>query len=167
MITAVYPGTFDPPTNGHLDLIRRASRLFDKLIVAVGINADKHPAFTKEERLKLLRKLTKSLRNVSIKHYDGLLVDFVRKAKARTIVRGIRTVTDFEYEFQLALMNRNIAPEIETVFIMPAEKFSFVSSSLVKQAVELGADMTKLIPKSVQALLKKKIFSSKRVTGDK
>ncbi|TET39518.1 MAG: pantetheine-phosphate adenylyltransferase [Planctomycetota bacterium] len=161
MTTAVYPGTFDPPTNGHLDLIRRASRTFDKLIVAVGIHAEKHPAFTKEERLALLRKLTKRMRNVTVKHYDGLLVDFVRKVKARTIIRGIRTVTDFEYEFQLALMNRNMAPEIETVFIMPAEEFSFVSSSLVKQAVELGADMTKLIPRLVQTAMKKKLSSGR------
>lgn len=153
---AVYPGTFDPPTNGHLDLIQRASNMFDSVIVAIGINAEKNPVFTDEERLDLLKKLTEKMENVTVDKYDGLLVEFARKQGAKTIVRGIRTVSDFEYEFQLALMNRTVAPEIETVFIMPAEEFSFVSSSLVKQAVSMGANMTKLIPDLVHEAMQKK-----------
>ncbi|MHC4662776.1 MAG: pantetheine-phosphate adenylyltransferase [Planctomycetota bacterium] len=157
MNIAIYPGTFDPPTNGHLDLISRASKIFDEVVVAIGINAEKHPIFSDEERVTLLSKLTEEMKNVRIDSYDGLLVDFAKKRKAKAIVRGIRTVSDFEYEFQLALMNRTMAPDIETIFIMPAEEFSFVSSTLVKQAVGMGADMTKLIPRLVHDAMQNKL----------
>jgi len=137
-VVAVYPGTFDPPTKGHLDVIRRGARLFERLIVAVAINPEKEPLFSEDERLTMLRQLTKGIHNVEVASFRGLTVDFCRKRGASVILRGIRTFSDFEYEFQMALTNRVLAPDVETLFVMPSEEFSYLSSSMVKEAVALG-----------------------------
>jgi pantetheine-phosphate adenylyltransferase len=159
--TAVYPGTFDPPTNGHLDVIRRAAKLFDKLIVAIAENPDKKPLFTIEERTKMIKELTENLPNVEVIAFNGLTVELCRQKNSSCIVRGIRTFSDYEYEFQMALTNRSLAPEIETIFIMPSEEFSFLSSSMVKQAVSLGGDLSQFIPQNVLHCLKRKLKPSK------
>ncbi|MBI3098410.1 MAG: pantetheine-phosphate adenylyltransferase [Planctomycetes bacterium] len=149
MRRAVYPGAFDPPTNGHLDVIERGSRIFDELIVAVADNPQKKPLFTRKERMALLRGLVGHLRHVRVDTFDGLAVDFVRKRGSNTILRGIRTISDFEFEFSMALTNRKLAPEIETVFVMTHEDYSFISSRLIKEVVSLGANASALVPPSV------------------
>jgi len=156
-VVAVYPGTFDPPTKGHLDVIRRGARLFDRLIVAVAVNPEKEPLFSEEERLTMLRQLTRGIRNVEVASFRGLTVDFCRKRGAKVILRGIRTFSDFEYEFQMALTNRVLAPEVETLFVMPSEEFSYLSSSMVKEAVALGGDLSRFVPKVVLRCLKRKL----------
>ena len=149
MRTAFYPGTFDPVTNGHLDLIGRALKLFDRVIVAVGTGRDKAPMFTVDERLALIREAVHGLGGVEVVSFDGLLVDAVREAEAVAIIRGLREISDFEYEFQMALMNRRLAPEIEAVFLMPNERYTYLNSTIVKEVARLGGDLTGLVPDSV------------------
>ena len=159
-VTAVYPGTFDPITNGHLDIIGRGVRLFDQVIVALLKNADKEPLFSLSERLEIVGNAVKRFPNVRVESFDGLLVDYARKRGARAIVRGLRALSDFEYEFQMALMNRRLGPDIETVFMMPSEAYSYVSSRLVKQVVGLGGDASGLVPQEVVDRLKARYASS-------
>ena len=149
MRTARYPGTFDPVTNGHLDLIRRALRLFDRVIVAVGTGLGKAPMFTVEERVGFIERAVDGLDGVAVSRFDGLLVDAVRDAGAVAIIRGLREVSDFEYEFQMALMNRRLASEIETVFLMPSESYTYLDSTIVKEVALLGGDISGLVPDGV------------------
>jgi pantetheine-phosphate adenylyltransferase len=146
---AVYPGSFDPITNGHLDLIRRGSDLFDRLIVAVLRNTEKSYLFSVEDRLELLSESVVDLPNVEVAAFDGLLVDYARKRGAMRILRGIRALSDFEYEFQMALMNRRLAPDLETVFLMPREEFTFLSSKLVREVARLGGPVDAFVPPPV------------------
>jgi len=154
---ALYPGTFDPITNGHTDLIRRAERLFDRVIVAVAANPKKQPLFSLHERVELARAVLADHERVSVVGFDNLLVDFVRAQKAQVILRGLRAVSDFEFEFQLAGMNRRLAPEVETVFLTHAEQETFISASLVKEVALLGGDVTPFVDARVAAALKAKI----------
>jgi pantetheine-phosphate adenylyltransferase len=155
--TAIYPGTFDPLTFGHVDIIERSARLFDQLIVSILINSQKEPLFSVEERTEIMREILQPrFRNVEVEAFRGLLVDYARQKKAKVIVRGIRAVTDFEYEFQMALMNRRLNPDIETVFMMPAENYSYLSSRLVKEIAELGGSVAGLVPESVEKRLKQR-----------
>ncbi|MFP5349751.1 MAG: pantetheine-phosphate adenylyltransferase [Gammaproteobacteria bacterium] len=154
---ALYPGTFDPITNGHTDLIRRAERLFDRVIVAVAANPKKQPLFSLHERVELARAVLADHERVSVVGFDNLLVDFVRAQKAQVILRGLRAVSDFEFEFQLAGMNRRLAPEVETVFLTPAEQETFISASLVKEVALLGGDVTPFVDARVAAALAAKI----------
>jgi pantetheine-phosphate adenylyltransferase len=148
-VKAIYPGTFDPPTNGHLDLIARGSKLFEHLTVAILNNPVKNPLFTVEERVEMLNESTRQLGNISVATFEGLMVDFARQNGATAVLRGIRAITDYEYEFQMALMNRRLAPEIETVFLQPAGRYSFVSSRLVKEVVSFGGKVDGLVPSNV------------------
>jgi pantetheine-phosphate adenylyltransferase len=157
MNTAVYPGTFDPITNGHSDIIARASRLFSKVVVAVAANPGKQPVFELNERVKLAREALSDLPNVEVREFDTLLVDFARESGAAVILRGLRAVSDFEYEFQLAGMNRRLAPDVETMFLTPAEKFSYISSSLVREIAALGGDVTEFVNPAVAAALAEKV----------
>jgi pantetheine-phosphate adenylyltransferase len=150
---AVYPGSFDPPTLGHLDVIERASRLFDQLIVGVGINSTKAPFLTNEERVEALRQSTKHLNNVEIDVFSGLLVDYVRQREARAVVRGLRATADFEYEFQMAMVNRRLAGEIETVFLATKWEYSYLSSSIVREVALLSGDYRGLVPEPVAAIV--------------
>lgn len=156
-ITAIYPGSFDPITNGHLDLIERGSRLFDRLVVAILENAAKEPLFSVEERMEMLREVTRPYANVSVDSFQGLLVDYMKQRKAQVIVRGIRAISDYEYELQMALMNKRLWPVVETVFLMSSEAYSFVSSRLIKQVFELGGDVSGLVPPIVEARLKNRV----------
>ncbi len=153
---AVYPGTFDPVTNGHIDLVERSLRIFGEVIVAVAENPKKAPLFTLDERLAMLRAVTASYKNVTIEGFDGLLVDYVRGKKAVAIIRGLRAVSDFEYEMQMALMNRRLDSNIETVFLMPNVEYSFITSTIVKEAASYGGDISSLAPPVVVEKLKKK-----------
>jgi pantetheine-phosphate adenylyltransferase len=154
--TAVYPGTFDPLTNGHLDVIQRSLRIVDRLIVAVANNPTKDPLFTVEERLDMIKETTRSLSNLEVTSFQGLLIDFVSMTKATIIIRGVRAVSDFEYEFQMALMNRKLREGIETIFMMPHEAYSYLSSRLVKEVVNFGASVTGLVPPAVEKRLLEK-----------
>lgn len=156
-LTVVYPGTFDPITNGHTDLVRRAARLFDRVIVAVAKNPTKRPHFSVEERVSMARQALPDLRSVEVVGFDGLLADFARQQQAQVILRGLRAVSDFEYEFQLAGMNRRLAPELETMFLTPAEEFAFVSSSLVREIAALGGDVSHFVDKVVEQALKARL----------
>lgn len=159
-VKALYPGTFDPPTNGHLDLIQRGSKLFEHLTVAILKNPVKNPLFTVEERVEMLRESTKALGNVSVATFDGLMVEFARHQGATAVLRGIRAISDYEHEFQMALMNRRLAPEIETVFLQPAGRYSFVSSRMVKEVFSFGGDVTGLVPPNVVKRLRGRINGS-------
>ncbi len=159
-VTAVYPGTFDPITNGHLDIIRRGVRLFDEVLVAVLGNPDKEPLFPVAERLEILRGAVAALPNVRVESFDGLLVDYVRSRQAQVIVRGLRALSDFEYEYQMALMNQRLGHDLETVFMMPSEAYSYVSSRLVKEVARLGGDITGLVPPDVVARLKRRFAAA-------
>ncbi len=152
----VYPGSFDPITNGHLDIIERASYLFDKLIVGVLINTNKTPLFTVEERMKMIEESCSHMENVEVDSFEGLLIDFMKKNKATTIVKGLRAVSDFEYEFQMALMNRKLNSRIETIFMMTNSEYSYLSSSLVKEVARFGGCIKGLIPHSVEREILKK-----------
>jgi pantetheine-phosphate adenylyltransferase len=156
-VKALYPGTFDPPTNGHVDLIQRGSKLFDHLTVAILVNPVKNPLFTLEERVEMLKEVTKPLGNVSVATFDGLMVAFARKVGASAVLRGIRAISDYEGEFQMALMNRRLAPEIETVFLQPAGRYSFVSSRMVKEVFSFGGDISGLVPPNVVKKLRARI----------
>jgi pantetheine-phosphate adenylyltransferase len=154
---AIYPGTFDPITNGHSDLITRAARLFDKVIVAVAINTSKTPTFNSEERVDLCRAVLEPIANVEVSSFSGLLVDFARQKGANIIIRGLRAVSDFEYEFQLAGMNRKLEPQIETLFLTPAEQYAYISSSLVREIAMLGGDVSPFVHEKIRAELARKL----------
>jgi pantetheine-phosphate adenylyltransferase len=153
---AVYPGTFDPVTNGHIDLVERSLRIFEKVIVAVAENPRKVPLFSLEERVTLFKKAMGNRKNIVIEGFDGLLVDYVKKKKAVGIVRGLRAVSDFEFELQMALMNRRLDNTIETVYLMPSEEYSFITSTIVKEAASYGGDVSSLVPGVVVTKLKKR-----------
>jgi pantetheine-phosphate adenylyltransferase len=159
-VKALYPGTFDPPTNGHVDLIQRGAKLFGHLTVAILNNPDKNPLFTVEERVEMLKEVTSSLPNVSIATFNGLMVEFARQQGASAVLRGIRAISDYEYEFQMALMNRRLAPEIETVFLQPAGRYSFISSRMLKEVFRFGGDVTGLVPPNVLKRLRGRINNS-------
>jgi pantetheine-phosphate adenylyltransferase len=153
---AVYPGTFDPVTNGHVDLVERSLRMFDKVIVAIAANPKKEPLFSLEDRLAMFRTVVKGRKNVVIEGFDRLLVDYMKEKKAVGLIRGLRAVSDFEYEMQMALMNRRLDSDIETVFLMPSEEYTFVTSTIVKEAASYGGDVSSLVPKIVVGKLRKK-----------
>ncbi len=155
-IVAIYPGSFDPLTNGHVDIIQRGSRLFDRIIVGVLINLEKAPLFTVPERVDIARTVFREWTNVEVDTFDGLLVEYARRKRATVIVRGLRAISDFEYEMQMALMNRRLNPEVETVFMMPAEPYTYVSSRLVKEVVALGGSVSGLVPRLVEERLRDK-----------
>ncbi len=159
-VRALYPGTFDPPTNGHIDLIQRGAKLFDHLTVAILNNPVKNPLFSVEERVEMLKESTAALANVSVATFDGLMVEFARKQGASAVLRGIRAISDYEYEFQMALMNRRLAPEIETVFLQPAGRYSFVSSRMLKEVFAFGGDVSGLVPPNVLKRLRGRIGAS-------
>jgi pantetheine-phosphate adenylyltransferase len=153
---AIYPGTFDPLTNGHVDIIQRGSRLFDRIIVGILLNVEKSPLFTVSERVEIAEEVFGPYPNVEVDTFDGLLVEYARRKQAGVIVRGLRAISDFEYEMQMALMNRHLNPEVETVFMMPAEPYTYVSSRLVKEVVALGGSVTTLVPSIVEDRLRQK-----------
>ena len=156
-VIAVYPGTFDPITNGHVDLVQRAARLFDQVVIGIAASSSKKPMFALDERTVLARKVLAEWDNVQVKGFDNLLVDFVQEQNASVIIRGLRAVSDFEYEFQLASMNRHLAPNVESVFLTPAEQHAFISSSLVKEVSVLCGDISGFVPKPVErALIEKR-----------
>jgi pantetheine-phosphate adenylyltransferase len=159
---AVYPGTFDPVTNGHLDLVERGRKHFEKLVIALLRNEDKKPMFTVEERTAFLKEATARWNNVEVDGFDGLLVDYARHRGASVILRGLRAVSDFEYELQMAMMNRKLDPRLETVFMMPAETYSYLSSRLVKEVASLGGDVSGLVPPGVAAAIQKRLPPRKR-----
>jgi pantetheine-phosphate adenylyltransferase len=161
MRTVIYPGSFDPLTNGHLDVVRRAANLFDRVVVAVAKNDGKGPLFTVEERLGLVKKAIKHLPNVEADAFDGLLIEYVARRKAQTIVRGLRAVSDFEFEFQLALMNRKLNENIETIFMMPKDTYTFLSSRIVKEIAQLGGDVKAFVPAHVQDALARKFAGTR------
>jgi pantetheine-phosphate adenylyltransferase len=160
-LVAIYPGSFDPITNGHLDLIERASRLVDRLIVSLLRNERKQPLFSVQERLEMLREVTAGHENVEVDFFEGLLVDHAASRNAGLIIRGIRAIPDYEYEWQMALMNRRLKPEIETMFLMAGEAHSYVSSHLVKEVIRLGGDISDLVPPAVERRLKDRILGAK------
>ncbi len=162
MRRAIYPGSFDPTTNGHLDLISRAVRMFDEVLVAVAPNSQKKPLFTPEERVDLMKANTSQWPNVSITRMDGLLVDFALSKGAIAIVRGLRAVSDFEFEFQMALMNRKLVPEVETIFLMPKEDYTYLSSRIVKEIARLGGDVSSFVPPNVREALHAKLAAMSR-----
>jgi pantetheine-phosphate adenylyltransferase len=157
MSTAIYPGSFDPLTNGHLDVIQRAAKLFDRVIVAVAVNESKHPLFTQPERVALVKASVARLPRVTVDSLDGLLVEYAARQKAGTIVRGLRAVSDFEFEFQMALMNRKLNENVETIFMMPKDTYTFLSSRVVKEIAQLGGDVRPFVPAHVQLALKRKL----------
>lgn len=157
MRTAIYPGSFDPFTNGHLDVVQRAAKLFDRVIVAVASNDSKNPLFGKHERVALVEQAVAGLPNVTADAFDGLLVEYVATKQASVIVRGLRAVSDFEFEFQLALMNRKLDENIETIFMMPKDTYTFLSSRIVKEIARLGGDISQFVPPNVQLALTKKL----------
>ena len=156
MRTAVYPGSFDPITNGHLDIIKRASRVYDKVVVGVLSNKSKTPLFTAEERVDMIKRVTHELDNVEVDTFEGLLVDFAKSKNATVIVKGLRTVADFEYEFQMALLNKALNPEYETMFMMTDTKYSYISSSMVKELAGFHGDLTGFVPCDIIETIKKK-----------
>jgi len=156
-IKAIYPGSFDPPTNGHFDLIERGSKIFDELVVAILRNPEKNPLFSLADRRKMLEAMTAGFDNVSVDTFDGLTVDYALKVEARAILRGIRAISDYEYELQMALMNRKLQPGLETVFMMPAEQYSYLSSRLVREVAQLGGSIECLVPELVAQKLREKI----------
>jgi len=158
---AVYPGSFDPMTNGHVDLVERGCRIFDRVLVAILKNTDKQALFTVDERISMVKSIFRRERKVKVKAFSGLLVDFLRAERATVVVRGLRVVSDFEYEFQMALMNRRLDPEVETLFLTPKEELSYLSSRLVKEVHRLGGDVSGLVPSLVHRALVKKLPSEK------
>ncbi|MGH9704828.1 MAG: pantetheine-phosphate adenylyltransferase [Candidatus Acidiferrales bacterium] len=156
-VTAIYPGSFDPVTNGHLDLIQRGAKIFDRLVVAVLRNLEKQPLFKVSERVDMLREVTKPWPNVEVDVFEGLLMDYARRKDAQVILRGIRAISDYEYELQMALMNRKLEPRIETVFMMPAEAFSYLSSRLVREIAQLGGSVKDLVPPVIEEHLRARL----------
>lgn len=157
MHKAIYPGTFDPVTFGHLDVIKRASKLFDRVIVAVAANPEKRPLFSLPERVALAKACTKNLKNVSVESFDSLLVNFLRKKKCFTVIKGLRELSDFQYEFQQAMINRELEPRVESVFIMTGKEFFYLSSSMIREITLLKGNVNKFVPKEVEKALKKKV----------
>jgi pantetheine-phosphate adenylyltransferase len=158
---AIYPGTFDPVTYGHIDLIKRARKIFDEVIVAVAHNPAKTPLFSVEERVNLLLRATRSLSGVTVDHFDSLVVDYARRKGALVMVRGLRMLSDFEYEFQMALTNRKLSEDVETIFMMPSEAYAYLSARLIKEAGALGADLSSFVPPFVANALRRKLSSSR------
>jgi pantetheine-phosphate adenylyltransferase len=158
---AIYPGSFDPITKGHLDLVERGARIFDHLVVAVLINLEKEPLFTVDERVDMLREVTKDKKNVSVETFSGLLVDYAQRKKAVAVMRGIRAFSDYEYEFQMALMNHKLLPTLETVFLMPGESYTYISSRLVREIFRHGGSVKDLVPPVVEERLRKKALAKK------
>lgn len=163
---AIYPGSFDPPTNGHLDLIQRGSKIFEELVVAILRNSEKVPMFSVTERLEMLRELTADLNNVRIDTFDGLMVEYAKSIDAMCVLRGIRAISDYEYELQMALMNRKIEPTLETVFMMPADKYSYVSSRLVREVAQVGGPVKGLVPEAVEQKLREKLDPAYKLRED-
>jgi pantetheine-phosphate adenylyltransferase len=153
---AIYPGSFDPLTSGHVDIIERGARIFDSIIVAILVNVEKAPLFSETERVAIIREVFKDQPNVQVETFNGLLVDYAQRKGATVLVRGLRAVSDFEYEFQMALMNRHLAPGLETVFMMPAEQYTYISSRLIKEVFSLGGEVTGLVPPVVEERLRDK-----------
>lgn len=160
MRTGIYPGSFDPLTNGHLDIIHRAAKLFDRVIVAIAVNEEKKPFFTIKERIEQVKQAVADLPNVQVDSFTGLLVDYVEKQGGSAVIRGLRAVSDFEFEFQLALMNRKLNERVETIFMMPKETYTFLSSRITKEIARLGGDVRAFVPAHVEAALKKKLKTS-------
>jgi pantetheine-phosphate adenylyltransferase len=158
---AIYPGSFDPLTNGHVDIISRGARLFDRIVVAILKNAEKQPLFTTDERVEIARAVFKQQRNVEVDTFAGLLVDYVERRQAQVIVRGLRAVSDFEFEFQMGLMNQRLNPHIETVFMMPAEQYTYISSRLIKEVFSLGGRVHGLVPELVEERLREKVLATR------
>ena len=154
---AVYPGTFDPVTFGHIDILQRALTIFDEVVVAVAHNPDKKPLFSVKERVALLKTVTKGLRGVVIDDFNSLVVDYVRRKEARVMIRGLRMISDFEFEFQMALSNRKLSEQVETIFLMPKDTYSYVSARLIKEAARLGADVSAFVPETVKRALQQKL----------
>ena len=161
MRTAIYPGTFDPITNGHIDIIQRALKLFDKVIITVARNSAKDPLFSEEERIAMIKEAVRHLKGVEVDSFDGLLVSYARRKKATAFVRGLRAISDFEYELQMALMNRKLEPQLETVFLMPAESYTYVSSRLVREIFQHRGSVKDLVPPVVEERLHLKVFPKK------
>ena len=157
MRTALYPGTFDPVTHGHLDIMERALRIFDRLIVAVAVNPYKQPLFTVEERVEMIQEETEKWTHLRVEPFDGLLIDYARNKGAHSIIRGLRAVSDFEYEFQMALTNRSLDSDIETVFLMPSEQYTYLNSTIVKEIAHLGGNVSQFVPKGVEKRLSKRL----------
>jgi pantetheine-phosphate adenylyltransferase len=155
--TAIYPGTFDPVTYGHIDIIKRAQQIFSEVIVAVAHNPHKKPLFSVRERVAMLKRATADLKDIEITDFDGLVIDFARKRKSKVLIRGLRMLSDFEYEFQMALTNRKLCEDVETIFLMPQESFSYLSAKLLKEAAFLGADLSSFVPDFVEKALKDKL----------
>jgi len=155
--TAIYPGSFDPITYGHLDIIKRALKVFDRVIVAVAHNSEKDPLFSVAERVELLKKATKGIKGVEVDDFKGLVVDYVRRKKLRIVIRGLRMISDFEYEFQMALTNRKLSKDVETIFMMPSESYSYLSSKLIKEAASLGANLKGFVPGFIEKAIKAKL----------
>jgi len=159
---AIFPGSFDPLTNGHVDIILRSAHLFERIVVAVLVNADKQPLFSADERIGIIREVFREYPNIEVESFDGLLVQYARRRRANAIVRGLRAVSDFEYEFQMALMNRHLEPTLETVFMMPAEQYTYLSSRLIKEVFSLGGDVRGLVPSAVERWMHEKKNGVKR-----
>ena len=162
MRTAIYPGSFDPLTNGHLDVIERAVKLFDHVIVAVAKNESKQPLFALEERVELVRRCIKHISNAEVDSFDGLLVEYANQRNAQAIVRGLRAISDFEFEFQLALMNRKLNEKVETIFMMPKDTYTFLSSRIIKEIARLGGDITAFVPPQVRTVLLQKLKAAEQ-----
>ena len=156
MVKAIFAGSFDPPTYGHLDIVQRASKLFDSIDIVVSVNPEKHYMFNENERLSMLKELTKDYTNVSVHSYKGLIVNYAKKVEASVLIRGVRTFTDFAYEFDLALMNQNLNPEIETIFLQSKEQYTIVKSSSIKQLAQFGGDISRMVPSIVEKALVQK-----------
>ena len=155
--TAIYPGSFDPVTKGHIDLINRATQIFDHVIVAVAENTEKKPLFSVKERVEMLKEATSGIKGINIETFNGLVINFAKSKNSNVLIRGLRMVSDFEYEFQMALTNRRLSEDVETVFLMPSENYSFLSSRLIKETAALGADVSSFVTENVQQRLKKKL----------
>ncbi len=155
---AIYPGTFDPVTYGHIDLMQRAVKIFDEVTVAVAHNPEKHPLFSVEERVAMVRRASRSVRGIAVESFDSLVVEYARRKRARVVIRGLRMLSDFEYEFQMALTNRKLSDQMETIFMMPKDAYSYVSARLIKEAAALGADLSAFVPRFVERALKAKLL---------
>ena len=157
MRIAIYPGSFDPPTFGHIDLLERAVKIFDKVIVAVAKNPEKTPLFTLKERVEMIQEVTRGKPSIEVDSFDGLLVEYAQEKGASVVLRGLRALVDFEYEFQMALTNRKLSDEVETIFMMPSESYSYISARLIKEAASLGADLSAFVPRFVAVALRRKL----------